>query len=161
VARLVEVAVWWVVLVLFWMATLSATSLAEWVVAGLAALPCALAATAARAVAGGGWRVSAGWSAWLVPLARVLLAETVRVFALAVRERTTRDAGASTARQMRRVPLPGGEAADRATGRRAVVTALLSATPGTMVVDSPPREPALLVHALDNRPSALERAVRD
>jgi multisubunit Na+/H+ antiporter MnhE subunit len=160
VVRLVEVAAWWAVLVLFWMATLSAASLAEWAVACLAALPCALAATAARAVAGGGWRVRAGWSRWLLPLARVVPAETVRVLALAARDRRAPDPGEDPARALRRIPLPESEAEDRATGRGAVATALLSATPGTLVVDAPPEERALLVHALDDRPSALERAVR-
>jgi multisubunit Na+/H+ antiporter MnhE subunit len=157
VVRLVEVAVWWFVSVLFWLGTLAAASRAELVVAVIAGLPCALAATAARAAGGWRWRVDGRWLAWLWPLVPAAAVDTVRVFLRAAR--APRAPRGRTEGELRRVPLPRGEDGCRADGRRAIAAAFVSATPGTVVLDSPPGEPVLLVHALDDRPSRLERAV--
>ncbi|GDY29642.1 Na+/H+ antiporter subunit E [Gandjariella thermophila] len=159
--RLVEVAVWWLVLVLFWLATLSATSRAEFLVALIAGLPCAVAATAARAAGGWRWRVRPAWSRWLVPLIPAAIADTARVLARAAREPRAgrREPHRVTERELRRIPLVAGEDEARSAGWRAVAAALMSATPGTVVLDSPPEEPVLLVHDLDGRPSRLEGVV--
>jgi multisubunit Na+/H+ antiporter MnhE subunit len=159
--RLVEVAVWWLVTVLFWLATLSAVSRAELLVAVLAGLPCAVAATAARAAGGWRWRVKPHWLAWFGPLVPAAVADTLRVFGRAVREaRAGRRAPRRGAeRELRRIPLPSGEDPAQTDGRRAVAAGFVSATPGTVVLDSPPDERVLLVHALDSRPSPVERVV--
>ena len=50
-----EIAGWWAVLVLVWLATLNAYSVEELSVAGVLAVPCAIVARTARRAGAGHW----------------------------------------------------------------------------------------------------------
>jgi multisubunit Na+/H+ antiporter MnhE subunit len=147
---LVEVLVWWVVLVLVWLASLTSTSVPELVAAAVCAVPCALAARWARLSAGNAWRPRVRWLAWLRAVPVSVVSDTARVFGVVLRrlrgERVTGD--------FRTLPVCSDD-----EGTRAVATVLVSATPGTVVVDAPPGENVLVAHTLVDGPSAVERAV--
>jgi len=64
----VEIAAWWAFLVAVWLATLNTFSVAELITAAVLAVPCALAARAARRAAGLRWTIRLGWSRWLLAL---------------------------------------------------------------------------------------------
>lgn len=131
-AKIVEGAVWWAVLVGVWVLTLTSVTLAEVVVAGVAGVPCAVAATAARAAHGAVWRPGAA----LVRSLPLVPVEVVRDLVRGPSDGTVRT-----------VPVaePG------------VATVLLSLSPGTVVLDDDGQ--ALTVHATDEE-SRLERVWR-
>lgn len=72
-------SVWWLVLAGVWLATVSTVSVAELVVGLIAALVCAVAASAGRWAADGRWRVRAGWSRWFLVTLSTVVGDTVRV----------------------------------------------------------------------------------
>ena len=118
-ARAIESAVWWAVLVGVWLTTLSAVDAPDLFLAAVAAVPCALVATLVRGVYRGRWRPA---SAWTLPVA------VVRGCAALVKRHT----------ELRRIPVQ--------TVRKAVKTVVVSAAPGTVVLDDD--GDSLLVHAL-------------
>ncbi|MFI9383400.1 hypothetical protein [Kutzneria sp. NPDC052558] len=118
-ARAVESAVWWVVLVGVWLTTLNAVNWQDLLVAAVAAVPCALLATLVRATYRGRWRPAS---------ARALPAEVARGCVALFRRRTT-------LRHEKVRPL-----------QKAVRTVIISASPGTVVLDD--EGDSLLVHAL-------------
>jgi hypothetical protein len=117
--------VWWVLSVGLWLLTVAPVSLPEIPTAAVAALPCAALAVAARRAAGSTWRPRAEWLRWLPVLPVSVLADTARVLT------GRREPGG-----VRRIGL--SDEPDAATGRtrRAVVTLLLSLTPGSYVQDA-------------------------
>jgi len=151
-----EVLWWWAAACGVWLLTLSSVNAAELVVALACALPCGLAAWAARVALGGQWRPRPRWVWWLAPLVVSVFSDSIRVLGLALRRRDVeREAG-----RLVDVPLPEGEAEDVASGRAAVATLVMSSTPGTLVVQGDPERRVLTLHALVPGGSALERAVR-
>jgi multisubunit Na+/H+ antiporter MnhE subunit len=118
-ARAVESAVWWVVLVGVWLTTLNALNWQDLLVAAVAAAPCALVATLVRGVYRGQWRPA---SAWSLPVA-------VAQGCAALFSRRT---------ALRRIAT--------SSTRKAVRTVIVSASPGTVVLDD--EGDSLLVHAL-------------
>lgn len=144
----VEVVVWEVVLALLWLATTSSVSVQESVAAVVFALPCAVAATAARRAAGGHWRPNRSWLRWLLVLPWAVLRDTAAVLVHVVR----RDDGEFT-----RVGLPHDPAEAQRTAREALAAGALSATPATVVADANGK--GLVVHRLPGGYRGLERRV--
>ncbi|HEX5405799.1 MAG TPA: Na+/H+ antiporter subunit E [Pseudonocardiaceae bacterium] len=137
----VEIVVWWVLLALVWVATLTAVSVQELVTASVLAAPCAVAARAARIAADAHWRVRPRWLRRLALLPVAALRDTVGVLRLAVHpeEQDT----------FEHVPLPAESDEPGRAGREALTTAVLTATPGVMVVDA--EHDRLLVYTLPLR----------
>jgi multisubunit Na+/H+ antiporter MnhE subunit len=118
-SRAVESGVWWAALIGVWLTTLSTVNWQDLLVAAALAAPCAVIATLVRRVYGGRWQPA---SAWLLPVDIV------------------RGSGALFARRatLRRIPV--------SRLRKGVRTVVVSASPGTVVLDD--KDDALLVHAL-------------
>jgi hypothetical protein len=146
--RWLEPGLWWLVLSGLWLLTATPLSIPEVVVAGVVAVPCALAARPARRATSRTWRLRGGWVRWLPAVAVAVLADTARVLAVPVHGR---DRGA-----LRRTRLPAEPDETVAATRRAVVTILLSLSPGSYVVDWSSAETGadvVVTHALtDGRP---------
>jgi multisubunit Na+/H+ antiporter MnhE subunit len=136
-ARVVEIAVWWAVLLLVWLATLNAFSFEELSLAAGLAVPSAFAARAARIAAGGHWRVDPRWIRWLPVTAWTILHDTVSVLRLAAGPDRPEDDSIDT------IPLDD-DRDDR--GHEALATLVLSTSPGSVVVDAD--RDRLLVHRL-------------
>lgn len=142
--RFAEIFVWWLVLTGVWLLTLTTYSGGELVLAGVAAVPAALAAQRARRAVGGSWWPGRAWLRWSAALPGAVVTDTVRVLAAAVRGRVDGEC--------RTIAL-----ADRGDGTSAVAAMVVNAAPGTVVVDAPPGR--LVVHALTPSGSTLERVV--
>ena len=140
-----EVAAWWPVLVLVWLATLNSFSFAELVTAAVLALPCAVAARAARRAAAVHWTFRPRWGKWLLSVPMAIAHDTVGVLLLAVKR-----SGDDTFREVRMPKHPDG-------GQEAAATAILSATPGSVVVDA--HDDTLLVHSVPIGRTRLEREI--
>ena len=146
-----ELVAWWVVAVGVWMASLSAYSAHDLVVACACAVPCAAAALGARRAVQGAWRPPAEVLRWLAALPLSMVTDAVRVLGWPLRRR-------SHGGKLRTIDVdaPGDDAS--AAGRRAAASFLLSSTPGSYVVASDEDRGTLTVHVL-GRPSRLERRV--
>lgn len=148
-----ETVVWWVLLVGLWVLTLSSVSVAEVVVAASCALPCAALATAGRQVSGARWRPAVAWLRWFAVLPVAVCTDTWRLFVAT--PRLIRGTGS-----WRHIELPDDPSAARAAARRAAAVLTVSATPGTLVADTPPEKP-MLVHVLvSGRPRLDDRVAR-
>lgn len=154
---LAEVVCWWVACVGIWLLTLSSVSLPESLTAIGCALPCAILAVLARRAVEGSWPVQPGWSRWLLPLPAAVVSDSARVLG--------RAAGVLIGR---RVP-PGNERTvrlrrDRSAGRwhtrQALATVLVTATPGTVVLDVDEDSGEMRVHALGAGRPSMEEVVR-
>ncbi|MEV4317055.1 hypothetical protein [Actinocrispum sp. NPDC049592] len=117
-ARAGETLLWWVALVGLWVSTLSTITTQELVAAAVAGVPCALVAMFARRAYGGEWRLSRAWS---LPVA--IVRDCAKLF--------SRETG------IHRIPVEPHE--------KAVKTMVVSASPGTVVLDD---EDDLTVHTL-------------
>jgi multisubunit Na+/H+ antiporter MnhE subunit len=157
VRRLAEVLFWWAVCVGVWLLTLSSISAPEVVLAAAVGLPCAVMAVVARRAAGGSWLPRPAWSRWSAALPGAVLADTVRVLGTALGVLTGHRIAAG---ELRRVPLPRDPRASRRHARQAVATFLVTAAPGTIVLDVDENSGEMLVHALATGPSRLEKAMR-
>lgn len=150
-AGFVEVAAWWVVGLLLWLATVSPVTVEELVLAALCALPCASAARAARRAVGVRWRMRARWFGWAIGLPLAVVTDTARLARLWWGRPTARGT-------IRRAPLDTAPDPALAATHRALAAVVLSAAPGSVVLDIDGHE--LQLHALTPRPSRLEKAVR-
>jgi multisubunit Na+/H+ antiporter MnhE subunit len=149
-----EIAAWWVVLVLAWLATLTTFSVEELGTAAVLALPCAYAARRGRLAVGAAWPVRARWARWLLGVPWAVLHDTVTVFRLAVgADRTSED-------RFVELPLADERDPDVRAGQEAVATTVLSAAPGSIVVDTTEEHDRLIVHELPVGRTALTRMVR-
>lgn len=152
--RLAEVAGWAVVGTALWLLTLSSVNLPEVVLAVAASLVCGVLAVAARRAVQGAWPLQAGWARWLLPLPVATLADGGRLLWLAwtvLRGRRIPDGEVGT------VPLPRDRTAGRRSSRQAAGVLLVTATPGTVVLDVDETSGCLLVHRLGaGRPSMEE-----
>ncbi|MBF6060040.1 Na+/H+ antiporter subunit E [Nocardia terpenica] len=145
-----EHATWWMICVAIWLATLTSFSGQELVAAGVCAIPCAVAARAARRAVRGSWRPppdSLRAAALLIP---AIVADAVGALRLAARGRPTGRFAA--------LPLPREPTESRRAGRAAVTTVLTSATPGAVVVGAD-RE-LLVVHAFPLPATRMSRRLR-
>ncbi|NKQ54321.1 hypothetical protein HFP15_15655 [Amycolatopsis sp. K13G38] len=145
-----ETVFWWVALVLVWLVTVSTPNWQEVVAAVVLALPCAVAAGGARRIAGDRWRPRLGWVGALRALPGAIAHDTVKVFvALAHGEDGRLD----------HVRLPAEHSKHGQATREAFASAVLSATPGVVVLDANQDHDTLLMHRLDGG-KRLERSVR-
>jgi multisubunit Na+/H+ antiporter MnhE subunit len=147
-----EFACWWSASVVVWLASLSAFSGHDLLVAVVCGLPSAAVALAARRAIGGAWRPSVAVVGWLLVLPWSLAVDTVRVLSLPWRPHARNTGGFGE------VPLgPTGDTAE-AAGRRAAASLLISSTPGGYVVAMDAERGTGLLHRL-GPPSLLERRV--
>jgi multisubunit Na+/H+ antiporter MnhE subunit len=146
-ARVAEVLAWWAVLLGAWLMSLNAFSFAELTTAACVALPGALAACAARRAVGGRWHVRVRWARWLRFAPWAILHDTVSVLRLAAGPDRPDDDSFDE------VELTRAE-----DGHEAFATALVSAAPGSVVVDADHRR--LLVHRPPIGDTGLTGAVR-
>lgn len=152
VATAVEVVVWTAVLVAVWVATLTAIGVLEVVVAVVVAVPLAVLATATRRVLDAPAELPAGWWRWALRLPGAVVADTARLTVATVRAIATRTAlGCERTLGLPDPPTTGPD------GRASLGAITISATPASYVADV--EEGTLVVHALSDEPSALERAV--
>ena len=151
--RIVEVVVWWALLLGVWLLTLAAFSVAELVAGTVAALPCAVLAAMGRQAVGGEWRVRPGWLRWLVPLPLAILSDTYLVLMAALRRRPRSG-------RLGEVRLRPERTKRVARAQQAIATTVLSAAPRTLVVDVRPDEGVLVVHPLVGGRERVEEAVR-
>lgn len=148
---LLELGCWWVVTVAVWMATLSAWSVHDFVVAAGVAVPCAAAGVAARRAVDGAWRPPRELGRWLLSLPLAIVTDSVKILGLPWR----RGSDTGNLRTVRLAP-PGDGAA--VAGHRALAVAVLSTSPSTYVVDVDDDAGTALLHAV-GPPGRVERAV--
>jgi hypothetical protein len=149
------VAVWWAVLTAAYTATLSVATGPELVGAAACAAVCALLAVAARRAARARWRPDRRWAGWLAPLAVSIAGDTARLFTRVLPRLL---AGRPSGGKARTMAEPGDVRA-RAAARRAFGTLVLSASPGSVVLDWPADGSAIVLHELGSGPPALDEAV--
>lgn len=147
----VEVLWWSAVGFGVWLLTLSTVTGEDLLVAAGCAVPCGVAARAARSAMAGRWRLHPRWSWWLLPLVAAVVTETLRLWWAALRRRG--DLGG----ELRPVHLPDGT--DDWDGREAFASLVLSAPPGTYVVTADPDERTMLEHAVVSGPPEMEAVV--
>jgi multisubunit Na+/H+ antiporter MnhE subunit len=148
-----EVLVWWAVLVLVWLGTLNAFSYEELAAAAILAVPCAFAARLGRRAAGVRWSVDPRWARWLSHLPWAILRDTVAMLALALRPDRPADD------DFDELPLATQPTKARQSGHEALATATLSATPGSVVVDANDEHDRLVVHTVPIGQTGLRWAV--
>lgn len=153
---LAEVLFWWAACAGIWLLTLSSVSLPELLVAAGCALPCAVLAVTARRAVRGSWPLQPDWLRWLPPLPVAVVADGVRVLG--------RGAGVLIGRvptgELRTVQLHRDRAAGRWRTRQALATVLVTATPGTVVLDVAEDSGEMRVHALGAGRPSMEEVVR-
>jgi multisubunit Na+/H+ antiporter MnhE subunit len=158
VRQLPEVALWWAACVGTWLLTLSSVNTPELVTAIVAGLPCAVLAVLARRAVRGPLSPRAAWLRWLLPVPGAVLADSARVLGVA--------AGALLGRRipdgdLRRVTLPRDAADDDWQNRQAAAVVLVSASPGSVLVDVDADTGEALVHELaTGRPDVLKAVQR-
>lgn len=147
-----EIGIWWLVLGVFWLGTLTSFSIGELVTALVIAMPCAIAARAARLAIGQRWRVPAEWPRVVARVPGSAVADTAALLTK----------GIASPKRLRgrvyRVDLPVSDA-DRLAGRQILGTLAVGATPGSFVIDSPVEREYLVVHDVLDRNSPVLRAV--
>ena len=152
---MLEIVWWWAACVGIWLLTLSSVTTPDLVAAIGCGLPCAVAARAGRRAVGGRWRPRLAWLAWLPPMLASIVADEVRLMALAAR----RLAGGPEPGEFKEVAMPAGQPGDVAAAHRAAAVMTVSMTPGTFAADADPEEDKLVIHFLVDGPPALERTV--
>lgn len=152
-----EVAFWWAAGVGVWLLTLSSVSLPEALIATGCALPCAVLAVVARRAVDGSWPVRPGWARWLLPLPAAVVADAVRVLGLATLVLVGRRVPAGDEHT---VALHRDRPVRRWRARQALATVLVTATPGTVVLDVDEESAELRVHGLGSGRPSMEEVVR-
>ena len=143
----IEVAVWWIMLLVAYLAIISTISLTEIVVgAGTAAAGAAAAVLTRRQLLAADnderYRPRGGWARWPLRLPDQVATGFVRLL---------RPRG-----EFAEIRLPEDE---RAAARRGYAALALSVAPDTYVADVDPERNVLVVHRIGERPSAMEREV--
>jgi multisubunit Na+/H+ antiporter MnhE subunit len=152
----VELVAWWAILVVIYLASLTTASAPEYVAAVSSGLVSAVLAVAARRVAAARWGFPGRVLRMGAAMPIALLADWLRVFALLAHPRTLRHAsGRLTEVMLPKEPAPTRE------GRLSAGSWMISATPGTLVIDDEPDEPALTIHRLvDGDPDLAQEVMR-
>jgi multisubunit Na+/H+ antiporter MnhE subunit len=135
-----EIAAWWVVLAGVWVLTINTMQVAELVAAAVFAVPCAVAAFAARRAMDGAWRPRAGWLRWFRRLPWAAFTETAAVL-------PRRGPGKFEDFELPEEPAASSQA------RKAIATVAIGLTPGTLVARTDERR--LVVHRLSPRRSPV------
>ncbi len=148
----------WATAALFviWVATLAVPTRSEVVTGLVVSVVCAVIAVAARRLLGQLWRPAARWTVWIFPLLVAVPADTARLL-LSTLPGLIRDRTAGG--RVERVRPPAHEEPSRAGFRRAWGTILLSATPGTIVLDWPPEGADVVIHELGSGAPSMEKVV--
>jgi len=146
----VELIGWYVVAVGIWMASLSAYSGQELVVAAGCAVPCALAAVGARRAVGGAWQLPAEALRWFLILPAAIVVDAVRVLSWPLRT----GGGGS----FRTVDIGARGDTPAASGRRVAAALAVSSTPGAYVVAADEKAGTVTIHGFGGS-SMIERAV--
>ena len=154
--RGLELIWWWGALVGIWLITLSSVDLSEVMVSAICALPCALAALAARPAMGARWAPRLRWLGWAAPLLAAVMADAGRVLTLPPRRAVNAQRWDG---EFRTTSLPENEPTETSLARRALATMIVSATPATFVVDADPEQSRLLVHSLVTARPRMEQVV--
>ncbi|GLY70097.1 Na+/H+ antiporter subunit E [Amycolatopsis taiwanensis] len=148
--RSLELGTWWAVLVLFWLATVTEMSWQEVVAAGAIAVPGALVARVAGQASRNDWRLRLRWARGLLVLPWAVAKDAARVFAAVLKRDNS---------VLETVRLCGDDTKAQRAAHEAVATVMLSATPGTVVLDASSEHDALLVHRMPPGRQGWERTV--
>lgn len=146
-----EVLVWTLLTWGIWLLSLSAIGDPDLLVGGLSSLLCGLAAAGVRRRLGQAWRPSPSLfvPAILLPVSIVVDASAVLIAAWRPRRRQVRTV---------EVDIGARGSEPQAAARRAIVTAIVCATPASVVLDADPSSGRLTVHSMGTPgPSVLER----
>jgi multisubunit Na+/H+ antiporter MnhE subunit len=149
-----EIALWWALMVGVWDLTLAGTTLPDLLAAIVAGLISAMGARATRRLIGGNWAPRPRWLVWLPVIAVNAVADTGRAFALAARHVVRRDVDASFGE----VPLRRRSARDTDIHRGLAALAITS-TPGAVIYDEDAEGRRLFKHELVSGPPDLEAVV--
>lgn len=146
-----EILLWWLALTGLWTLTLSTPAAPELLAGAGAAAVCAIAARTARRAMNGSWRFPTSWLAWLAPLPKAAVSESVAALRTVFRH--------PSAGKCEKVTVPRAPRAEH-EARLAVATVVVGCTPGAMVVASPPDRTDVVVHRLLPGSPALDRVTR-
>jgi multisubunit Na+/H+ antiporter MnhE subunit len=149
-----EIALWWALMVGVWDLTLAGTTLPDISAAIGAGLVSAVGAYVARRLIGGNWVPSPRWMLWLPVIAVNAVADTVRAFALAARHVVHRDIDAN----LGEVPLRRRSERD-ADIHRGLAALAVTSTPGSVIYDEDVEGSRLFKHELVSGPPDLEGVV--
>lgn len=144
-----EVLGWWAVLVLLWLATLTTFSPQELIAAAVLALPAASAARVGRLAVHGHWRLPHRIPQLSAALACAIVRDSWAALLIAARGRPVG--------RFAEDELEVEADAWRRAGRAALITSVLSATPGSLVIDADDND--LLLHVLAMPATRLRRLV--
>lgn len=156
-----EILLWTLATWGVWLVTLTAVSAEDLAVGGGCALACGVVAAFARRLVQGRARPTLAdlRPVWLLPLAIVM--DTVTVLAAPWRPTARHAAAAGTRRPLDRVDLGAQGPAPAARARRSFATLVVSASPGTVVVEADPERGELLYHSFaSGGPSLPSRYTR-
>lgn len=140
-----------------WLLTTSSIGTPELVAALVCALPCAVLAVLARHAVEGSWLPRAGWTRWLLPLPVAAVADTARVLRLAVVSLLGRPVPAG---EVRTLTLTHDRAGRQWRARQSAAVVLVSAAPGTVVLDVEPDDGETVLQALGSGAPRMEEVVR-
>lgn len=153
--RVAEALLWAAACFGLWMLTLSSINKQDIVAAAVVSLLCGLMAVLARRVIQGAWRFE------LLPVVRLTLLlpvaivlDTVRLLCVPLRVLAGKTDGGGDIRSVRAPATLGNGSA--AAGRRALLGAGVSATPGTIVMDATPDGIVRVHRMVPDRPSVLQ-----
>lgn len=146
-----EVLLWWLALTGLWILTLSTPTAPELIAGALAAAVCALAAHSARRAMNGSWQLKTRWLAWLAPLPKAAVGESVAALRTVFRH--------PSAGKCEKITVPSAPRAEH-EARLAVATVIVGCTPGAMVVASPPDSTDVVVHRLLPDSPTLDQVTR-
>jgi multisubunit Na+/H+ antiporter MnhE subunit len=149
-----EIALWWALMVGVWELTLAGTTLPDISAAIGAGLLSGIGAYVARRLIGGSWAPDPRWLRWLPVIAVNAVADTVRAFALAARHVVRRDVDATFGE----VPLRRRSEWE-ADIHRGLATLAITSTPGSVIYDEDVDGSRLFKHELVSGPPDLEGVV--
>ena len=155
--QLAELLFWWAAATGVWLLTLSSMSLPEVSTAAAAGLPCAVLAILSRRAVGGSWPPRPAWLRWAAPLPVAVVADGARVLGRAAAVLVGRRIEQG---ELRPVQLPRERPEARRNSREAMAVALVSATPGSVVVDLDDSG-RMLTHALGSGSPQVDEAVTE
>ncbi|MEV4238411.1 MULTISPECIES: Na+/H+ antiporter subunit E [unclassified Nocardia] len=146
IAAAAEVLGWWAVLVLLWLATLTTFSLQELLAAVVLALPAAWAGRLGRIAVQGNWRPPDKIPQLLAALPSAIVRDSWAALSIAAHGRPVG--------RFEENELDAEADARRRAGRAALITGVLSATPGSLVIDA---DDELLLHVFATPETRLRR----
>jgi multisubunit Na+/H+ antiporter MnhE subunit len=149
-AWVIEILVWALLMWGAWLLSLSAVGVPDLVVGGLSALACGVAAAGVRRAIGQRWRPEWSLVGPLAVLPVAIVVDAAAVLLSPWRPRNRREV-------VETVDVGGAGRSPRQAARRAVITAVVSASPATVVIDADDETGAIVVHALRSPGPSLQR----